>query len=273
MTDEACTSYARILDRIRNELSTSERRQAMEILNWVCCALRPLRVREVEDAIAFRPDCAKPTLSNRISRSIFEICGPLIEELPDGTVDTVHFSAKESAMKIVASIVRTILICTRYLLHQHSGPFVDHALANQSLAFSCVHYLGSMTTVLCDERMSHSPQALDKFVIDSLNGLHNYSHQFWPDHTLRFIKGSTTGNQPSDLMAMLEVLARSWRRERPTIQHDGKLQSSERLPSLNRYPEAREILRQVLAFREKSASFERGCESPKGLSPILYIPL
>ena len=35
-------------------------------------------------------------MENRICRSIFDLCGPLIEELPDGSVDTVHFSAKES---------------------------------------------------------------------------------------------------------------------------------------------------------------------------------
>ena len=87
--------YDRILDRIRSDLSDSERCQALEVLNWICCAMRPLRAREIEDGIAFRLDCAKPSMQNRICRSIFDICGPLIEELPDGTVDTVHFSAKE----------------------------------------------------------------------------------------------------------------------------------------------------------------------------------
>ena len=57
--------------------------------------MRPLRVREIEDGIAFRDDCAKPTMENRICRNIFDLCGPLIEELPDGSVNTVHFSAKE----------------------------------------------------------------------------------------------------------------------------------------------------------------------------------
>ena len=95
MTDRL-SRYDRILNRIRSDLSASERRQALEVLNWVCCAMRPLRAREIEDGIAFRLDCAKPNLQNRICRSIFDICGPLIEELPDGTVDAVHFSAKES---------------------------------------------------------------------------------------------------------------------------------------------------------------------------------
>ena len=58
--------------------------------------MRPLRVREIEDGIAFREDCAKPSIENRICRNIFDLCGPMIEELPDGSVDTVHFSAKES---------------------------------------------------------------------------------------------------------------------------------------------------------------------------------
>lgn len=87
--------YDRILDRIRYRLSNFERRQALQVLSWICCSLRPLRVYEVQDGIAFRPGHAKPDLESRICRSIFELCGPLIEELPDGTVDTVHFSAKE----------------------------------------------------------------------------------------------------------------------------------------------------------------------------------
>ena len=31
----------------------------------------------------------------RLARNIVEICRPLIEELPGGIIDTVHFSAKE----------------------------------------------------------------------------------------------------------------------------------------------------------------------------------
>lgn len=36
-----------------------------------------------------------PELRDRIKIGIVSLCGPLVEELPGGIIDVVHFSAKE----------------------------------------------------------------------------------------------------------------------------------------------------------------------------------
>ena len=54
-----------------------------------------MKVHELRDGIAFRKGQVTPDERNRLQRNIVELCGPIIEELPGGIVDTVHFSAKE----------------------------------------------------------------------------------------------------------------------------------------------------------------------------------
>lgn len=54
-----------------------------------------MRVHELRDGIAFRKEQVTPDERNRLQRNIVELCGPIIEELPGGIIDTVHFSAKE----------------------------------------------------------------------------------------------------------------------------------------------------------------------------------
>ena len=54
-----------------------------------------MKVHELRDGVAFRKKQVTPDERNRLQRNIVELCGPIVEVLPDGIVDTVHFSAKE----------------------------------------------------------------------------------------------------------------------------------------------------------------------------------
>ena len=54
-----------------------------------------MRTYELWDGVAFHSGQLVPDGRNRLARNIVEICGPLIEELPGGVIDTVHFSPKE----------------------------------------------------------------------------------------------------------------------------------------------------------------------------------
>lgn len=62
-----------------------------------------MKVHELRDGIAFRKGQVTPDERNRLQRNIVELCGPIIEELPGGVVDTVHFSAKEFGLAFHAS--------------------------------------------------------------------------------------------------------------------------------------------------------------------------
>jgi hypothetical protein len=75
--------------------SRTARYMAIRILGWMACSYRILKSYELLDGIAF--DASNTTLSpkTKIRKEIFDLCRPLIEEGPAGTVDFVHFSAKQ----------------------------------------------------------------------------------------------------------------------------------------------------------------------------------
>ena len=228
--------------------------------------MRPLRVREIEDGIAFRHDCAKPRMENRICRSIFDLCGPLIEELPDGCVDTVHFSAKEY---VTPNIQHPKLIYSRYLLHPHSGPFIDRAMAHRSLAFSCLHYLNSRVDLASHSHSSPSPHTIESRIINSLNGLDHYSHQFWIDHVLIYMKDPPDATLPSKLIDVLNEVSLIWLQGRPPLPESKHYQLTENLLYFGNHPAALELMRQALAFRRKLGTFERDRSRPEGKVPTM----
>lgn len=68
---------------------------AIRILGWMACSFRVLKCYELLDGIVL--DARNDTLNTRtkVGKRIIDICRPLIEETPDGSIDFVHFSAKE----------------------------------------------------------------------------------------------------------------------------------------------------------------------------------
>jgi hypothetical protein len=68
---------------------------AIRILGWMACSYRILKTHELLDGISFDTSQTTITPKTRVEKEILDLCRPLIEEGPDGTVDFVHFLAKE----------------------------------------------------------------------------------------------------------------------------------------------------------------------------------
>lgn len=75
--------------------STYNRQLAIHILEWMACACRTLKFYELQDGILFQPGSPGLSEETKLTRSILDLCKPLIEEGPNHTVDFVHYSAKE----------------------------------------------------------------------------------------------------------------------------------------------------------------------------------
>jgi hypothetical protein len=75
--------------------SRNARYMAIRILGWMACSYRILKSYEILNGIAFDASNTTLTPKTKVRKEILDLCRPLIEDGPAGTVDFVHFSAKE----------------------------------------------------------------------------------------------------------------------------------------------------------------------------------
>lgn len=207
--DEA---YGRILSRL-NQLSPLSRERALKILFWVCIAYRSVSIHEVVDGIALKPGqinlCPKH-ISQNPDRDILELCAPLLEKTKRGSLDLVHFSAKE------------------YLLHKQSGPFVDASDAHFNIAYSCIINLTSALVLVPSLSGLATETDIETATVTGAYGLHSYAHQYWAEHLAEHLsRAQDLDHRSVELMDALDKLSRVL-----------KGQSSESFASLQRGPAA-----------------------------------
>lgn len=87
--------YRRILNRIQSEYSKYSSEKAILILQWMACSFRPLKSFEIRDGLVFAAPDSLLNDETKPNKSLLDLCKPIIEEGVGGTVDFVHFSAKE----------------------------------------------------------------------------------------------------------------------------------------------------------------------------------
>lgn len=95
LSNHIVSSYGRILQRINERLSPNERDLARRVLEWVLCCTRPLRLKELEQALATRVGERSTNKRRRLLRRLDELCGPILEIDVGEKVHFVHFTAKE----------------------------------------------------------------------------------------------------------------------------------------------------------------------------------
>lgn len=83
------------MQRINEKLSPGERNLAKKALGWVLCSTRPLRLKELEQAMAIRAEDKGIDKRRRLLRRLDELCGPILEIGVGEKVHFVHFTAKE----------------------------------------------------------------------------------------------------------------------------------------------------------------------------------
>lgn len=92
-TDSLWIRYARIVARILGDPLTKE--DAKRLLGWLICARRPLKWREIQCAISINLEIRDIDLEQRKLRVRPKmLCGSLIEERSDDSVEMVHLTAR-----------------------------------------------------------------------------------------------------------------------------------------------------------------------------------
>ena len=77
-----------------DKLPAKQKAAAQTVLQWLTCALRPLREEELRQILVIDPKAAAFARGKQYNADIRIECGPIIE-IMEGIVRFVHFSAKE----------------------------------------------------------------------------------------------------------------------------------------------------------------------------------
>ena len=69
--------------------------EAVRVLEWVAVAKRRLKKFELLDGVSLHAGNSLLDEDTRLWESVIDLCKPLIEEGPNGTVVFVHFTVRE----------------------------------------------------------------------------------------------------------------------------------------------------------------------------------
>ncbi|KAF8865135.1 hypothetical protein BDZ45DRAFT_474377 [Acephala macrosclerotiorum] len=223
-------AYGRILKRIMAEHGPTS--PAIRILHWMACCYRPLKIFEILDGISLRPNCTTLNRKTRMHKKVLDLCRPLVEDGPSGTLEFVHFSAKA------------------YLLHepiqQGETPFISYEEAHFSICFSCIAYLNTSYCLLPD--LSTEQERAGQ-IVWGFHGLQPYANKFWTNHLLDYCaalrKNQKQFSRP--LLDQLEELTAFQKRSsheqlNDQVQLDG-------LEILNPHPRLVALVGKTIAFR------------------------
>ncbi|CAN9203513.1 unnamed protein product [Alternaria alternata] len=90
--------YSRIVHRIML-YPTQSRERTINILKWMLCSRRPLRVIELQDAIVFASGAVSLSERSKLPPNIVDLCKPLIQTDDNGQISFVHFTVQEYLTK------------------------------------------------------------------------------------------------------------------------------------------------------------------------------
>ncbi|PQE30183.1 hypothetical protein CJF32_00003614 [Rutstroemia sp. NJR-2017a WRK4] len=109
--------------------------KAITILQWMACAFRPLKTFEIQDGLVFESADSVLNDETKPTKSLLELCKPLIEVGFEDSVDFVHFSAKDrnSEEEQVLRVVKGF-----HGLHTYANEFLaQHTLRYAELQYRC----------------------------------------------------------------------------------------------------------------------------------------
>ena len=240
-------AYGNILDRI-GKLKPDQKERAFKILFWVCAAYRPVKVHEVADGIVIQPGKTSLNKKTRIKDEkthILDLCAPIIQRSSNGTLDLVHFSAKE------------------YLSHEGTGrfigkpdrPFIDAAESHFSIAFSCISNLMSALILVPKYAAGTVDSENESLVAQGGLGLHDYGNVYWAEHVKGYFDRIPRLNaQANILINSLEAFTKvrkdyalNW-----VDQSSREVQkSAPEVKHLSKHPLIRALVRDQLLFKEQ----------------------
>ncbi|KAF2997000.1 hypothetical protein E8E14_002795 [Neopestalotiopsis sp. 37M] len=120
LPQELVKAYTRIITRILIKAPQREREASQKLLTWLVCAKRPLKWHEIQAAKSINLETQSVDLKRyRFRVESKDLCGSLVEDGQDETVDLVHSTAKSfliSEMHVIAQLgeLHLATLCLSY---------------------------------------------------------------------------------------------------------------------------------------------------------------
>ncbi|GAB1314764.1 hypothetical protein MFIFM68171_04974 [Madurella fahalii] len=163
MPSELSDLYGKILAALCQRKTDKVAGRVVRILAWLVYTKRPLKKFEVVHGVALTPESPVLDEWEMLDDSAVDKCEPLVEELRDGSIGLIHFTAEE------------------YLRTRWKSDQTGLQSFNSSIAFSCSLALRDGLSLL-DPNLSEEDR-----LARVVNGSHNllpYAIDFWLDHLL-----------------------------------------------------------------------------------------
>ncbi|VUC30442.1 unnamed protein product [Clonostachys rosea] len=87
--------YDRILDQMYRGKEEAQREKVLRMLKWIVFSYRPLKHHELLHGVAVTVDTPDFCENTRLQEHAMDICKPLVEKMPDGTVTFIHHTIQE----------------------------------------------------------------------------------------------------------------------------------------------------------------------------------
>jgi hypothetical protein len=87
--------YDRIIERVIVKAPAPYATKASMLMAWLACASRSLKWREIQAAVSIDPERQKVDFDScQLVVDAKELCGALVEQLPNGDINFVHSTVK-----------------------------------------------------------------------------------------------------------------------------------------------------------------------------------
>ncbi|KAH9885562.1 hypothetical protein F4778DRAFT_774332 [Xylariomycetidae sp. FL2044] len=230
LPQELSDFYHKILSQILARLDERSVDRIRCVFGWIAYAKRPLKRLELLSAVSF--STGDPHINHIAPQYILDICGSLIDQRGNTTVNFIHVSVKDF-LQFGSGGLR---IQQQQAADEHGLAVITALLAGVD-AFDC----------------TKGDNAKYIRIIKGVHGIHVYATEYWTDYLLNHLTRTSSGSA-TRLLTMACELAKSLSEKEatPTIS-DPKLHESppvdERMTVLEPYPLLYRQVRQSHASR------------------------
>ncbi|KAH0560092.1 hypothetical protein GP486_003385 [Trichoglossum hirsutum] len=172
-------------------MDAQDSEKASRILEWIALAKRPMKKIELLDGVTLHRGNSQLNEKTRLWERVIDVCKPLVEDGPNGTVVFIHFTVQEYLLKLSPNI--------------SDDPIVKPVDAHHDISFACIAYLRTALDLI-DPNIPEEQKMVQ--VAMGFHALQLYASEHWITHLLEYadFNGDLKDKASQPLMEQLASL-------------------------------------------------------------------